>query len=90
MNKQIHLLLRGRVQGVGFRFFVRDCARQLGLTGWVRNLADNRVEAVASGEQQRLQQFVELCKTGPPAAVVQDMTIAWQDTSEGFANFTIR
>lgn len=90
MNKQVHVLLRGRVQGVGFRFFVHDCAGQLGLTGWVRNLADDRVEAVATGEHERLQQFVALCKNGPPAAVVQDMTVEWQDANEGSANFTIR
>ena len=69
MNKQVHIILRGRVQGVGFRFFIHDRARQLGLTGWVRNLADERVEAVATGEDERLRQFVALCKNGPPAAV---------------------
>ena len=90
MNKQVHVLLQGRVQGVGFRFFVRDCARRLGLTGWVRNLADGRVEAVATGEDDSLQHFVTLCRKGPPAAVVQDMTVEWQDASAGFAHFTIR
>jgi acylphosphatase len=90
MDKQTHVIFRGRVQGVGFRFFVRDHARRLGLTGWVRNLADGGVEAVATGEHGRLQQFLVLCKNGPPAAVVRDMTVEWQETSEGLANFTIR
>jgi len=90
MNKQVHVICRGRVQGVGFRFFVRDHARRLGLSGWVRNLANGGVEAVATGEHECLQQFLVLCKNGPPAAVVQDVNVEWQETSEGLANFTIR
>ena len=90
MNKQVHVIFRGRVQGVGFRFFVRDHARRLGLSGLVRNLANGGVEAVATGEHERLQQFLVLCKNGPPAAVVQDVNVEWQETSEGLANFTIR
>ncbi|HEV8716750.1 MAG TPA: acylphosphatase [Candidatus Binatia bacterium] len=90
MHKQVHIILRGRVQGVGFRFFIRDRARQLGLTGWACNLADGSVEAVAVGEHKRLQQFVALCSNGPPGAVVQDISVEWQDAGEELANFVIR
>jgi len=90
MNKQVHIILRGRVKNVGFRVFIRDRARQLALTGWVRNLADGSVEAVAAGEHKRLQQFVALCNSGPPEAVIQDMTVDWQETREEFSNFIIR
>lgn len=90
MLKQVHILLRGRVQGVGFRFFIRDRARQLGLTGWVRNLGDGGVEAVAAGEHKRLQQFVALCNEGPPGAVVRDVSVEWQEAGEGLVNFVIR
>ncbi len=90
MTKQVHLILRGRVQGVGCRFFIRDRARQLCLNGWVRNLADGSVEAVATGEHKRLQQFVALCENGPPGAVVQDITVEWQDAREELSNFIIR
>ena len=90
MNRQVHIILRGRVQGVGFRVFIRDRARQLALTGWVRNLADGSVEAVATGEHKRLQQFVALCNSGPPEAVIQDMTVDWQDAREELSNFIIK
>jgi acylphosphatase len=90
MNKQVRIILRGQVQGVGFRVFVRDRARQLGLTGWVRNLADGSVEVVAQGEHRRLQQLVVLCNNGPSEAIVQDMTVDWQDSREESSNFIIR
>lgn len=90
MKKRIHLSVRGRVQGVYFREFVRDRARQLGLTGWVHNSADGSVEVVAEGDIRRLEQLVVLCKNGPPSAHVQDLTVEWQDASGEFPSFSVR
>jgi acylphosphatase len=58
------------VQGVGFRWFVREKARRLGLSGWVRNVADGSVEVVASGEQGQIDLLMGELKKGPPGAVV--------------------
>ena len=90
MKKRASIIVRGQVQGVGFRVFIRDRARQLALTGWVRNRADGSIEVVAEGEHKRLQQLVVLCNNGPSEAIVQDMTVEWQEPSEEFPTFIIR
>ena len=66
-------LVSGRVQGVGFRWFVRQHAAELGLVGTVRNLADGRVEVVAGGATDSLTRLARLLASGPPGAAVQDV-----------------
>lgn len=66
----IHLRLRGRVQGVGFRWFVRVHARRLGLAGYVANLRDGSVEVAASGEQSKLDELARVVRQGPDGALV--------------------
>jgi acylphosphatase len=66
----LHVAVRGRVQGVGFRWFVRERARQLGLSGWVRNEADGSVEVFAIGPHSELAKLRRLLEQGPPAASV--------------------
>jgi acylphosphatase len=88
--KRVHLIVHGRVQGVFFRASARDRARQLGLSGWVRNRPDGGVEAVAEGDTARLEQFVVWCHGGPPGAVVTDLDVEWQEASGEFAGFVIR
>lgn len=66
----IHLLLRGRVQGVGFRWFVRVHARRLGLAGYVANLRDGSVEVAASGEQKDIDELARIVRQGPDGALV--------------------
>lgn len=70
-----HVLVSGRVQGVFFRAATRDKATQLGLTGWVRNLADGRVEARVEGEPAALEQMLHWLRQGPSAAVVEDVQV---------------
>src|SRR3954454_8660460 len=62
--------IRGRVQGVGFRYWTRRAATARGLQGWVRNRRDGRVEAVFAGEQQAVAEMIEQCRRGPGAARV--------------------
>ncbi|MBI2386656.1 MAG: acylphosphatase [Elusimicrobia bacterium] len=70
---RLHVTVRGRVQGVGFRWFASDTAESLGLTGWVRNLKDGSVEAEAQGTEEALKEFVERLRTGNPAARVDSI-----------------
>jgi acylphosphatase len=65
--------VQGRVQGVGFRWFVRERARALGLAGWVRNLPSGSVELVAAGEMEALQRLDAALRAGPPGARVDDV-----------------
>jgi acylphosphatase len=65
-----HLWVSGRVQGVWYRGSCRDVARTLGVAGWARNLPDGRVEVVAEGPEDAVEQLVAWCKQGPPAAEV--------------------
>jgi acylphosphatase len=69
-GRALALLLSGRVQGVGFRYFVRRLGRELGLTGRVRNLWDGRVEIEVAGDPARLERFKERVALGPPGARV--------------------
>ena len=65
----------GQVQGVGYRFFAARVARELGLTGWVRNLSDGRVEAYAAGPVRRLEDFEGRLRQGPPAGEVRGVEV---------------
>ena len=83
----IRLLISGRVQGVGYRYWAAGEARRLGLEGWVRNLADGRVEIVAFGVPDRLDQLESACRAGPPSARVTQVArgLALDDGSKGFS-----
>ncbi|GAB6270375.1 MAG: acylphosphatase [Smithella sp.] len=73
--KRVHVYISGRVQGVCFRAMTQQTALNLKLTGWVRNMDDGRVEALLEGEDAAVDQMVVWCKTGPPAARVDDIDI---------------
>lgn len=70
---RVHIWISGRVQGVGFRFSTCEVAEQLGLGGWVRNLADGRVETVFEGPAAEVARAVAWCRQGPPGAWVSDL-----------------
>jgi len=75
---RIHLIISGRVQGVGFRAHTQREAERLGLNGWVRNLPDGRVELVAEGEPAPVNQLVDWCRSGPARARVADVRVEWE------------
>lgn len=89
-KKRIYLLISGRVQGVGFRYFTQKQARALGVTGWVRNRADGRVEAVMEGTQSAVDKAVAWCRIGPPGGYVSDVAIQEQAPTGEFQDFSIR
>ena len=71
--KTLRVLYEGRVQGVGFRYYTRREAQRLAMTGWVRNLADGRVEAVLQGSEEQLSAMLRWLKTGSPLATVDSI-----------------
>ncbi|HVZ58944.1 MAG TPA: acylphosphatase [Patescibacteria group bacterium] len=87
---QVRLFVRGRVQGVGFRQFVRAKAHKLMLTGWVQNLSDGRVEVLARGPHERLSMLITDCNRGPVLAEVEDVEVRWEELGERMQGFTIR
>lgn len=72
---QKHIFLSGRVQGVGFRAFTRQQAAVLNINGWVKNLADGRVEIVVQGERTKVKEMISKLKEGPSFAKVEDIEI---------------
>lgn len=81
--------ISGRVQGVGFRFFAEREAKSLGLRGYVRNLADGRVEAYAIGDKQSLKQFKRLLDEGPGSAHVTHVEEFEEPLDERYTSFQI-
>jgi acylphosphatase len=67
---RLHVVVRGRVQGVGFRWFVRETARALGVAGWVRNRTDGTVEVAAEADDRTANRFLDTLREGPPGALV--------------------
>jgi acylphosphatase len=76
-SRRLRAVVRGRVQGVGFRYSTEDEANRLGLAGWVRNLPDGGVELEAEGEQGALDRLLAFLRQGPPAARVQTVVEEW-------------
>jgi acylphosphatase len=85
----MHALVSGRVQGVFFRDHTRRWASSLGISGWVKNLPDGRVEVLAEGEKEDLEALISRLEEGPPAASVEDVTVTWADFQGGFKGFRV-
>ncbi len=90
MNRRIEAVVRGRVHGVGFRWWACDRARELGLTGWVANDDDGTVRLVAEGPEGALAVFAADLHRGPPAARVLGVELRWADATGGYSGFLIR
>lgn len=89
MNERLHLIVKGRVQGVFYRQFVVNQASRLSLTGWVRNLADGNVEITAEGEKRKLDQMILKCHEGPSGAQVEDLHPEWLAAKGDLSSFTV-
>jgi acylphosphatase len=85
-----HVFVRGLVQGVNFRYYTRLEAVDKGVTGWVRNLSDGRVEAVFEGDESAVKDMVDWCWGGPPVARVDDVEVIWEEHTGSFDDFSIR
>ena len=89
MEKRARILVSGRVQGVFFRDHTQRWASSLGLKGWVRNLYDGRVETVAEGDGEKIEEFIAKLKQGPPMADVTNVETIWEDFKGEFDGFRI-
>lgn len=89
MNKRIHILTRGRVQGVCFRLYAQEEADCLGLTGWIRNRDDGSVETLAEGDEPLLEEFAAWHRLGPPHAHVTSIETHLSLATGEFRAFTI-
>lgn len=87
---RLHCWIKGRVQGVFFRDATRREAETLGLSGWVRNLPDGRVEAVFQGERDACERALVYARQGPPSARVDEVETRWEDGEEDLTGFRIR
>lgn len=89
-EQRLNAIVYGRVQGVGFRFFVLQQAVAMGLTGWVRNMSDGMVEVLAEGDSASLQDFLAALHQGPDAAYVRDVKFHYSPATGEFRDFDIR
>jgi len=89
MRVRAHVFISGRVQGVFFRESTKNNAEKLGVSGWVRNLSDGRVEAVFEGEERDVKRMLEWCRTGPKLAKVEKADIIWE-APKGEKGFEIK
>ncbi|MEN6305463.1 MAG: acylphosphatase [Armatimonadia bacterium] len=87
---RVHVIVSGRVQGVGFRYFVQREASRLGLKGFVRNVSRAQLEVVAEGEQAALDEFVNEVGEGPPGARVENVQLSRQTPAGDFRSFEVR
>ena len=86
-----HVFVSGFVQNVGYRQFVRGIARQIGLTGWVKNMPDGRVEALFSGSKDKIEKATEQVWKGPFLSEVKSVDVEWLgDKESSFTTFEIR
>lgn len=88
--KRLHAKVYGRVQGVGFRYFVLNSANELGLVGWARNRRDGSVEVLAEGELDDLKKLVRALRRGSPSSQVRDLKTNLQDASGEFKAFFVK
>lgn len=92
MSKKVRaqILVSGLVQMVFFRSYTQQKAQEFGLTGWVKNLSDGRVEALFEGNRENIEKMIEWAKKGPPNAQVDGCEVNWQEYKGEFNNFQVR
>lgn len=89
-RRQVHVVVRGLVHGVGFRYFAAREAERLALVGWVSNQMDGSVEALAQGPAADLETFLASLRRGPTGARVADLQVTWQQAGPGLTRFEVR
>ncbi len=90
MKVRAHILVKGRVQGVFFRFSTREEAQKRSIVGWIRNLPDGCVEAIFEGEKGKVRAMIDFCRVGPPRANVIRVDVTWGEVDGFYDTFRIR
>ncbi|MGE4296590.1 MAG: acylphosphatase [Desulfovibrionaceae bacterium] len=90
MIRSMHCVVSGKVQGVFFRAWVQDQATALGVNGWVRNLAQGQIEALAQGDESALELFRERLRTGSPISRTDALDVKWIEYDKAYEGFEIR
>jgi acylphosphatase len=90
MKKALWVVVHGRVQGVGFRYFLLKQAQFMGIKGWTKNLADGGVETMALGDESALERFLQVIRKGPVGSRVESVEVQWPEGSFEFHDFEIR
>lgn len=90
MKSKVQVIISGRVQGVWFRANTKNKAEQLGITGWVRNTDDGKVEALFEGEDDNIKEMIEWCKHGPTMAKVTDVRVKRNPDQDECNSFSIK
>ena len=88
-QKRIDAIVKGRVQGVGFRYFVQREASKLGLTGEVKNLPDGNVRVIAEGDESALKKLIQKLHEGPSMSRVQEVSVNWENGLDQYQSFEI-
>ena len=88
-NERLHATVDGHVQGVGFRYFVMAAAKELKLTGWVRNRFDGSVEVIAEGPRKELETMTFFLRKGPRGSYVSGVKTEWQAATGEFTRFDV-
>jgi acylphosphatase len=88
-DKRVHVFYSGHVQGIGFRYSAEDIAMGLGLKGWVKNLADGRVEVVAEGKEEDVKEFMDKISKGQLGRYIRDVELSWEKPTGEFDSFEI-
>jgi acylphosphatase len=89
MNRRAHVIVSGRVQGVGFRDWARSEATRLSVRGWARNLPTGDVELLAEGAKEQVEALVNRCRTGPSMARVIEFSVSFEDDLNEFDDFRV-
>jgi acylphosphatase len=87
---RITATVKGRVQGVGFRYYTRQRARSLNLKGWVRNSYDGSVQLVAEGPRRDVEALLDAVRIGPSTSRVDDVEVEWSTPTGEYEDFTVR
>jgi acylphosphatase len=88
---RVHIWVKGRVQGVGFRAHVEYAARKIGgITGWVRNVGYDTVETLAEGRRENIEQFIAMVKEGPRVSRVDEVKIDWETPNGEYNEFGVK
>ena len=88
-KSSVHIIIKGKVQGVSFRYFTLNEAQKLNIVGWVRNKPDGNVEAVAQGDETKLELFINILKQGSSFSRVDNVALDWEHVEQDYTEFAI-